>query len=157
MSVKILSTVKTSCTANPWQIEVTELKGYSWQTCSKQPRLVDCVVNKLDRRRRRRRVLLTTRSTCRGEIFQVRSWGQSSRGKYTIFWRYPNFLITLCVIGRKKPLCHCQKSARFVQLFWHNTGLWRTNGQTDRQTDGRTDGRMDTGRQQIPRQHSVTR
>ena len=35
----------------------TELEGYSWATCSKQPRLVDCrigVVNKLDRRRRRR-------------------------------------------------------------------------------------------------------
>jgi len=44
---------------------------YRWPTRSKQPRLVDCrtgVVNKLDRRRRRR-VLLTTRSTCRGEIF----------------------------------------------------------------------------------------
>ena len=45
-----------------------ELECYSWPTCSKQPRLVDCrigVVNKLDRRRRRR-VLLTTRSTRRG-------------------------------------------------------------------------------------------
>jgi len=45
-----------------------ELECYSWPTCSKQPRLVDCrigVVNKLGRRRRRR-VLLTTRSTRRG-------------------------------------------------------------------------------------------
>ena len=62
---------------NPQQIEVLELEGYSRSTCSKQPRLVDCpigVVNKLDsRRRRRRRVLLTTRSTCRGDIIQVRS------------------------------------------------------------------------------------
>ena len=49
-----------------------ELKGYSWPIY-KQSRLVDCrigVVNKLDRWRRRRRALLTTRSTCRGEIFQ---------------------------------------------------------------------------------------
>jgi len=71
LSVKILSiTVETSCTTNPQQIKVMELEGYSWPTCSKQPRLVDCridlgVVNKLDRRRR---VLLTTRSTYRGEI-----------------------------------------------------------------------------------------
>jgi len=72
MTVKIVSIVETICTTNAQQIEVTELEGYSWPTCSKQPRLpVDClvgVVNKLDRRRRRR-VLLTTRSTCRGEIF----------------------------------------------------------------------------------------
>ena len=86
MSVKILSTVETSCTTNPQQIAAMELKGYrpSWPTCSKQPRLTDCrigVVNKLDRRRRRRRrVLLTTRSTCRGEIFEVRSLRQSLRG-----------------------------------------------------------------------------
>ena len=49
----------------------------------KQVLLVDCrigVVNKLDRQRRRR-MLLTARSTCRGEIFYVRSFGQSpSRG-----------------------------------------------------------------------------
>jgi len=71
VSVNILSTVERSCTTNPQQIAVLVLEGYSWPTCSKQPRLVDCpigVVNKLHRRRRRR-VLLTTRSTCRGEIF----------------------------------------------------------------------------------------
>ena len=73
MSVKIFSTVTSSRTANPQQIAVMELEGYSWSTCSRprQPRLVDCrigVVNKLDRWRRRRRVLLTTRPTCRGEI-----------------------------------------------------------------------------------------
>ena len=57
-----------------------ELDGYSRSTCSKQPRLVDRrigVVNKLYRRGRRRRVLLTTRSTCSGEIFEVLSLGQS--------------------------------------------------------------------------------
>jgi len=60
MAVKIVSIVETSFTTNAQQIEVTELEGYSWPTCSKQPRLVDClvgVVNKLDRRRRRRRVV----------------------------------------------------------------------------------------------------
>ena len=68
MSVKILSTVETRCTTNPQQIELIELEGYSWPTCSKQPRLVDCrtgVVNKLERRR----VLLATRRTWRVEIF----------------------------------------------------------------------------------------
>ena len=66
-----LVTCKNKFTANPEQIAVMELEGYSWLTSSKQPRLVDCrigVVNKLDCRRRRRWVLLTTRSTCRGEI-----------------------------------------------------------------------------------------
>jgi len=56
MSVKILSTVESNCTTNPQQIDVKELEGYRWSTCSKQPRLVDRrigVVNKLDRRRRR--------------------------------------------------------------------------------------------------------
>ena len=46
-----------------------ELEGYSWSTCSIQPRLVDCPIgvgNKLDHRRW---VLLTTRSSCRREIF----------------------------------------------------------------------------------------
>ena len=47
---------------------ITELEGYSWPMCSKQPQLVDCciaVVDRLDRRW----VLLTTQSTCRGELF----------------------------------------------------------------------------------------
>ena len=35
--VKILSTAETRCTTNRM-----ELEGYSWPTCSKQPRLVDC-------------------------------------------------------------------------------------------------------------------
>ena len=67
---------QTQCTTNPQQIELIELEGYSWPTCSKQPRLVDCrigVVNKLDRRRRRR-VLLTTRSTCRSEYSKSGVW-----------------------------------------------------------------------------------
>jgi len=53
--VNCCTTVETSYTANPLQIKVTELEGYSWTTCSKQPRLIDCrigVVNKLDHRDR---------------------------------------------------------------------------------------------------------
>jgi len=60
-----------------------ELEGYSWPTCSKQPRFVDCRVdvNKLDRRRRRRRrVSLTPRSTCHGKIFYVRVWDKVPDG-----------------------------------------------------------------------------
>ena len=52
VSQNIVNTVETSCITNPQQIAVMELEGYSWSTCRKQPRLVDCsvgVVNKLDR------------------------------------------------------------------------------------------------------------
>ena len=51
MSVEILSTLETSRTKNPQQIEVMELEGCSKSTFSKQPRLVHCrigVVNELD-------------------------------------------------------------------------------------------------------------
>ena len=43
------------------------------------------------------------------------------------FWRYPNFLTKRCRKGWRKPVC--QKPARSVQPFWHNsdnTGLWQT-------------------------------
>ena len=44
------------------------------------------VVNKLERRRRlRRRVLLTTQSTCRGEIFKVATWDKVPEGSNVIF------------------------------------------------------------------------
>ena len=126
MSVRILSTVERICTTNPQQNEVMELEGYSSPTCSKQPRLVDCrigVVNKLDcRRRRRRRVLLTKRSTCRGEIFSKSGvWDKVPEGKYPNFWRYPNVFKAQCGIGGRKP--PYQNPARFVQSFRYNTGL----------------------------------
>ena len=64
-----------------------ELECYSWPTCSKQPRLVDCrigVVNKLDRR-----VLLTTRSTCRGDVWdKVRERSALSSGDTRISLRH---------------------------------------------------------------------
>jgi len=34
-----------------------------------------------------------------------KSLGQSLRGKYPYFWRYSNFLVTQCRLGRRKPLC----------------------------------------------------
>jgi len=33
-----------------------------------------------------------------------------------------------------------QTAPCYVPSFWHNTGVWRTDGQTDRQTDRQTDG-----------------
>jgi len=89
LSVKILSTVETSCTTNPQQIEVIDSKNYSWPTSSTQRRLVDCgigVVNKLDRR-----------STCHGESLEF-----GTKGSTIIFWRYPNFITTQCGIGGRK-------------------------------------------------------
>jgi len=37
VSVKVLSTVDTSCTTGPQQIAVMELEGYSGPSSSKQP------------------------------------------------------------------------------------------------------------------------
>ena len=80
----------TSCTANPQQIAVMELEGYSWSTCSKQPRLVDCrigVVNKLDRRR-----VCWQRDRLAVE--------ENSRVKCVYLSRYPNFYhAMLCIRG----------------------------------------------------------
>ena len=132
VSVKILSAVETICTTSPQRIAAVEIEGYSWSTCSKQPRLIDCrigVVNKLDCRR----VLLTTLLTCRGEIFKVQSWGQSSGGQVPNFWRYPHFLKAQCRIDAKNQL---DSSSRFDTIL-----------ACDRQTDGQTI----TQRQHIPR------
>jgi len=75
--------VETSSTTNPQQqIEVMELQHYGRRTCSKQPCRVDRrVFNKLDRRR----VLLTTRSTRRGEILKSRVWDEGPKGSALIF------------------------------------------------------------------------
>jgi len=106
-----------------------ELQGYSWSTCSKQPRLVDCcigVVNKLDRRRRRR-VMLTE---IRGEFLST-EFGTVPEGSTLILGRYPSLLTATeqCGIGgRKSP---CQKAVRFVQSF-------RYRLVTERRTDRRT-------------------
>ena len=137
MSVEILSTVETSCTTNPQQIAVTEsgvtvdrlAVQFSLNKQFKQPRLVDCrtgVVNKLDRRRRRRRVLLTTRSTCRGEIHKVRSLDIHKCHSL-------NSLIKQCGIGGRQPPCMPKP---VVSIQYRLV--------TDGRTDGRTDGHMMT-------------
>ena len=123
VSVKILSTVETSCTTNPQQLAVIKLEGYSWPTCSKQPRLVDCrigVGNKLDRRRRRR-VLLTTRSTCRDRV-----WDKVPAGSALIFTaRCYASAVGLLAMGLCPSvsvcLCPCLSQAG-VLLKWQNVG-----------------------------------
>ena len=137
MSVKLwsITDVETVCTTNPQQTELMELECYSWSTCSKQPRLVDCrigVVNKLDRRRRRRRVLLTARSTCRGEIFSKSGVRDKVPERSTLISEDIQISLKQCKIGGRR--LHAKNPARFVQSFWYNTGLWRT----DRRTDGET-------------------
>ena len=42
------------------------------------------------------------RSTCSCEIVKVQSLGESSRGKYSYFWRCPDSLPTQCMISRVK-------------------------------------------------------
>ena len=77
-------------------------------------------------------MLLTTRSTCRGEIFEVRRLGQSPRKKYPNFWRYPYFLITQSGIGGKKSTCQETSSIRpVVSIQYRVVSDGRTEGQTD--------------------------
>ena len=55
------------------------------------------------------------RLLCRGEIFQVQSLGQSSRGKCPYLWRCPNFLIMQRRIGHGKDVY--AKIARLCSCF----------------------------------------
>ena len=124
MSVKILSTVETSCTTNPQQIEVLESEGYSWLTCSKQPRLAECrigVVNKLDRRRW---VSLTTRLTCHGEIFYVQR-------KVPWFLQIPNFPCNI-VWDRWKEASMAKNSLIRPVVSTHYRVVW--DGRMNRRT-----------------------
>jgi len=45
-------------------------------------------------------------------------------------------LDTFCYLTVQTALC-------YVHSFWHNTGVWQTDGRTDRRTDGRTDRRTE--------------
>ena len=137
LSVKILSTAETKCTTNP-QIKVIELEGYRWSTCSKQPWFIDWsigVVNKLDRRRRLRRVLLTTRSTWRGEIEISKSvvWDKVQEGITLIFG---DTQISLQhSVGYVEESLHAKNQLDSSSPF-HATPAYdgQTDGQTDRQT-----------------------
>jgi len=90
------------------------------------------VIHRLDRRR----VLLTTPSTCRGEIFWSQSLWQSSMGKYPNFWQIPKFPYNT-VWDRWKE-ASTPTPARFVHSFRYNTVLWRTAGHRNRRTDRQT-------------------
>ena len=119
MSVNCRNKLYTS----PRQVAVMEAEGYGWPTCSKQPRLVDCrigVVNKLDRRRRRR-VLLTTRSSCSGEIFYKSGvWDKVPEGN-TLILKVAKFPYN--TVWDRWEEAPCQNPSRLVQSFQYNTGL----------------------------------
>ena len=109
MSVKILSTVETLCAINPQQIEVRELKGYSWPTCCKQPRLVDSCV-------------LSSTVVVDDEFVDRCCFLEIPKFPYNTMWDMDE---------REHP---CRNPARFVQSFRYNTGLWQTDRWTDRRT-----------------------
>jgi len=72
--------------------------------------------------------------------FSKLSLGQSCRGKYRYFWRYPNFAITQCSIGRKKPLSENQlDSARRFDTIPIDRHITTAHIHI---CDGRTDGRI---------------
>jgi len=92
--------------------------------------------NKLDRRRRRRD-LLTTRSTCHGEIFFLSPvFGTKLRREVPLFLEIPEFSYNTLyrISGKKLPR---QNPARLVASSRFDT----VRLMKDRQTDGRTDGR----------------
>jgi len=134
MSVKIWSTVETSCTTNPQQIAVMELKGYSWPICSEQPRLVDCRIGVANKPQRRRWwVLLTTWWTCGGENFSSKSgvWN-SPTGKY--FLEIPKFPYNTVWDREKEAHAKISWIRPVVSIQYQLV----TDGQTDRQTNPQT-------------------
>ena len=72
--------------------------------------------------------------TCQTRCFQERMGHFEPRfqgewvdpGEYFLVSTKPD---TFCYLTVQTAPC-------YVQSFWHNTGVWRTDGQTDRQTDG---------------------
>ena len=113
--------VETSCTVNPQQIEVTEFERHGRRpTCSKlrvfQPR-------RIDRRRCGKQARPSTSFIDNAIDLPWQNLPSSAFGTYPYYWRYPNFLITQCRIGRRKL------TDRFVLMQYRCV--------TDRQTDGR--------------------
>ena len=124
ISVKILSTVETSPTTNPWKIEVMELKGYSWLTCSKQPWLIDCcitIIHKLDHWRQefcwQHDQLAMAKFSKSGVLDKVPEKSAVILGDTHISLQH-----RVSGIGGKKP--PYQKPVWFVRSFLYNTGLW---------------------------------
>ena len=124
ISVKILSTVETSPTTNPWKIEVMELKGYSWLTCSKQPWLIDCciaIIHKLDQWRQefcwQHDQLAMAKFSKSGVLDKVPEKSAVILGDTHISLQH-----RVSGIGGKKP--PYQKPVWFVRSFLYNTCLW---------------------------------
>ena len=95
---------KTQDLVNCWYKLYNEFNTNQIKTCSKQPQLADChtgVVNKLNHWQWSRSFVNSAIDLLwRNFLYRVRSLGQSSRGMYPNFWRYPNFLITHYGTGR---------------------------------------------------------
>ena len=103
-------------------------KIYSWSTCNKEPRLVDCrigVVNKLDRRRRPD--LLTTRSTCRGEI-ETKSGVWDKVPRSTLI--FGDTQVPYNTVWDRWKEASMTKISSIRPAFRYNTGSWLTDGQT---------------------------
>ena len=86
---------------------------------------VASVVNKLDRRR----VLLTTRPTCHGEIFQVHSLGQIIPEESTLIFRD-----THISSSRRRKGASIAKPSSINPVLSIQYHLWQTDGRTDRRT-----------------------
>jgi len=113
--VNCCTTAGVCCTINPQQIEVTELDHYGRRTCnivcasSHDASTVIAVVNKLDRRR----VLLTTRSTCRGD-----SSNHDWTNIYVNYYMF-NFLAPPCSLLIFFVTCPFYRLTLFVQSWLH--------------------------------------
>ena len=86
---------------------------------------VASVVNKLDRRW----VLLTTRPTCHGEIFQVHSLGQIIPEESTLIFRD-----THISSSRRRKGASIAKPSSINPVLSIQYHLWQTDGRTDRRT-----------------------
>jgi len=104
-------------------------KVYSRPTCNKEPRLVDCrisVVNKLDRRRRPD--LLTTRSTCRGEM-ETKSGVWDKVPRSTLI--FGDTQVPYNTVWDRWKEASMTKISSIRPSFRYNTGSWVTDGHDD--------------------------
>jgi len=105
-----------------------ELDGYSRPTCNKR-----CAFSHdaLDRRTCDPQARPSTSSVDHTiDLPWVQSLGQSYRGKYRYFWKYPNFHITQCKVG--------QKESSLAENHLCPSSLYDAIPACDGQTDGQT-------------------
>jgi len=101
------------------------------------------IVNLVDRRRSS--LSRCERPRCRAKLtidmpWRNRAFAAKVQREVYLFWRYSNFLITRCRMGRRK--FPCQKPARFVHAFQQSSDSW--------QTDRHRHGSIDRTRASIP-------